>query len=148
MRRKIVLSGIAVVIAFSTLIGYKSASTSAKENNNIVTVENIEEHSDRWLEFTENATNGKKDKIEITMKNISSNIQLECDDHNITYIDGTEKKQYKYLLDLEGKMPMASKEGHFVVLANKQYTFDDIALSTYSNDSEKACIEYELIYCY
>lgn len=53
--------------------------------------------------------------------------------------DGTWKTNgitYKYRLGLKGTMPSAAGESHFVVLTNnKDISFDEVAKSIYSSDS-------------
>lgn len=94
-----------------------------------------------WAEFVKNAAKG-----------INSSIRIICIYDEVTYyedlffVDGSYQifdsssedlkiHNYKYMLDLKGTMPNATKESRFVVLTDDEaLTFDDVILRLISSD--------------
>lgn len=81
----------------------------------------------------------------IEVKTISGTAVVEYED-GMYNLQGKEAK-YKYMLELEGKIPNAASEGKFVVLSNKDdYTYDEVALSLYSSDIKDQIDDIEIIF--
>ena len=94
-----------------------------------------------WTKFVENAAKGKNSSIRI-MSIYDDGTYFE----DLFFMDGSyqifdsssedlKTHKYKYLLDLKGRMPSASKESRFVVLTDDEtLTFDKVSLSLISSN--------------
>ena len=96
----------------------------------------------------DNVTNGRPDFIEIDTEDIFPHMRLSYKDNRIVYTCGSDKKEYKYLLELNGRIPGAEHDCNYVILANEKFSFEKFSLSTYTNDFEKSNIDYQLVYSY
>lgn len=176
MKKQIIASGLVIVTTASIMAGCSTLNKAEKSVNlaestnpvetvnpiqpverietvgqyrdwaKTISFEDIVSQAPVWKNFVKDTKAHKERKVSIG--NGYSSINLEYANNMYHYRDGAEHKEYKYLQELKGTIPNASCESHFVILTNKRYSFKEISLSTYSNDSEKAFIDYQLIYCY
>jgi len=104
----------------------------------------VTDNADAWEQFVEQSAKGQVGKLRAD-PDISSEAELEFDGQNYKYKEGQSQETYKYLLELRGTMPFAAGESYFIVLADVQYSFNEIAQSLYSSESKYANIPYKLL---
>ena len=107
----------------------------------------VTDNADAWERFVEQSAKGQVGKLRVKWADpdISSEAELEFDGQNYKYKEGQSQETYKYLLELRGTMPFAAGESYFIVLADVQYSFNEIAQSLYSSESKYANIPYKLL---
>lgn len=120
----------------------------------IITIEDgkLSQGSEIWEEFKLNSSNGNSDEIKIvhSKEGNFSNSTLKYDGELFFYYDekGNVSTKMKYLLDVIGEMAITEKENRksrMVVLANQEYTFDQLFGSTISSNSADF-IDFEIIF--
>lgn len=146
MKKKIVLL-IMLVVFLCT--GAVSGVIFAKSRDNTVQVEegNIVKGRKIWTDFYDTTKAGNQDSIKMIKKSNGKtyNCTLTYDGNYYRYQDEEKDYKYKCLLDLMGKLPGAEYMTHWVVLADKEYTFDELGNSVISNNSNDN-IDFEFVY--
>lgn len=137
MRGKRLLTIIVVVLA--VIGGGFFICANANANNVVIKNHQIVKGEDAWDNFKKNTASGKSETIHVIMDENG-----KCYDNTLSF-DGTyfqyaneqENKTYKrkYLLDLKGEIPVSKVMTRWVVLADQQYTLEDLTNSVESNDS-------------
>lgn len=114
----------------------------------------IRKHAEKWTSFVQDCKNGQPTSIQLdydypgqtphgdgTPGAAPDIINLEFDGENYLCFE----KTYKYLLELSGHTPNATKSTTYVILSNEQYSFRDVSNSIYSSDSNNQ-IPYMLLF--
>lgn len=112
----------------------------------------IIEGNEVWEKFKSNASSGNVDEIKIIneLEGKLYKYTLKYDGEFFSFCDeeGTVSTKKKYLLDVYGEMPITeneNKKSRMAVLANQEYTFDELFLSTITSNSA-GLIDYEIIF--
>lgn len=96
--------------------------------------------------FEKTCTEGKEEKLVFEdyydNKKIKTTIYFDGHDYNVTSAES--KGKGKYLLFLDGKMPLSEKKVGFVVIADKKYTFEEFYKGILSSDSRDS-LKYTLV---
>lgn len=146
MKKKIALS---TILAVLLCIGVVSGVMFAKSKNDIVQVEegNIVKGKKIWTAFYDTTKAGDQASIKMIKKSDGKvyNCTLTYDGNYYRYQDENADYKYKYLLDLWGKLPGADYMTHWVVMADKEYTFDELGNSIISNNLNDS-IDFEFVY--
>lgn len=137
------------MLAVILCVGVVSGVIFAKSKDSIVQVEegNIVKGKKIWTEFYDTTKAGNQASIKMVKKLNGKvyNCTLTYDGNYYSYQDEKENYKYKCLLDLTGKLPGAEYMTHWVVLADKEYTLDELGNSVISNNSNDY-IDFEFVY--
>ena len=135
-RKTLLIIGILVLI----VIG-ECCFVYAKFVDNRVVVKNhqIVKGTETWDDFKQNTSNGKEDTIHVIIDQEGKRYDntLSFDGTYYQYDSEEENKTFKrkHLLDLRGEVPVSKVMAHWVVLADQQYTLEQLMHSLESNDS-------------
>ena len=100
-------------------------------------------YEDNWTEFKEETEHKKDRDIIIKIydnKSIKSELKLKYDGDKYSY--GETGKKYKYLLDESGAIDELGLKLRLIVLADKQYTFEELYNSLYYNIDQNVDFKY------
>ena len=99
-----------------------------------------------WEHFVSETKKGNPAGIRVEMvKKLKGNVETISTGvwHNVTfdgklyhYTSDDMDKTYRYLFRVHGTLPKAASSSTYDVLANEKYSFNEIAKSMYSNNSE------------
>ncbi len=113
----------------------------AKYVDNRVVVKNhqIVKGAESWSKFKQNTANGKEDIIHMIIaqegKRYDNTLSFDGTYYRYDSEQENETFKRKYLLDLRGEVPVSKVMTHWVVLADQQYTLEQLMHSVESNDS-------------
>lgn len=125
----LILGFITTVIAINSAgCGAKEEKSTQKESDKKIVCDNIKE-------FKKNASEGVKCVLR------TSGIEGHLTDQDIVYDgenffrDGEKTEKYSYIVELEGRLRNAAVDLYMVVLANKDYSWEEYVWLEYKNQS-------------
>ncbi len=74
-------------------------------------------------------------------------IYVQFDGESYCYLGDGSSQKYKYLLELTGQLPNASRATTDVILADEKYSYEDVKKNEYSSNSEDH-IPYQSLFFY
>lgn len=119
------------------------ARANAKAEALTVTLgdDGIEKGEENWTSFIKASNSRRPADIHIQDASIGRDSLLQYDGEYFHY----ENVKYKYLLELEGRMPNAAGDSTFVILTDEIYSFNEVVKSIFSSNSNDF-LPYQLLF--
>ena len=156
MKKYLMFLCIAMMLFCMTACGSQGANVSediedvSSDEAVIVLAGERLDNNENWKKFKQNSVARTPDKITI-INDFDGEIfktTVEYDGKSYTYTDSEKSVKRKYLLDVTGTQVISAdetRENRLVVLANEEYTFDELNKSIYSSNSNDL-LDFEILF--
>lgn len=128
----------ALVVAAAGSIILKNVISQDKPEPAVTTRAGITVTGDEWEQFKKDASEGKKCEVKLELSTLKDEEpgELRFDGEYYIYTKNDAVYKRKHLIDAAGHLPGAEVGSRWIVLADEEYTFYDIAKSVLSSNNE------------
>lgn len=145
MKRAQIIAAALVVAAAGSII-FKNAISPDKPEPAVTTRAGITVSGDEWEQFKKDAAAGKKCAVKLELSSLKDEVpgELRFDGEYYIYTKNDAVYKRKHLIDAAGHQPGAEIGSRWIVLADEEYTYDELEKSITSSDSRDS-LNYDVL---